>query len=336
MGNFLLSMKHFKNKKILVTGGAGFIGSHLTKRLVQYNANVSVTVKYNSIIDCPRLTSIWDKIKIIEADLRNTDSVCSLKKLNFDYIFHFAAYNHVGDSFVHINESINSNLFSTTNLLNHGPRFKKFIHIGSSEIYGLQKKIPFNVNEIPNPMSPYSIGKYSSELYARLQSRRNGNQLICIRPFNTFGPYQSEKAIIPEIIIKCLLGKEIKTTLGEQTREFNYVSNIIDGVLLLCQKVKHLDKPINLGSNNPIKIKDLVKKIHKLSKSKSILKIGAIKYRPNEIWKMQAENKFITKSIGWKPSVSFGDGIKNSIEWYREFIKLYYNKNSNFKNLLKS
>ena len=326
-------MKYFKNKKILVTGGAGFIGSHLVKSLVNARAKVSVIVKYNSIINCPRLLNVWNKIKIIESDLRNLDSVDSIKKLRFDYIFHLAAYNHVGDSFRHVTENINSNLFSTVNLLDHGPRFEKFIHIGSSEIYGLQKKVPFNVNEIPVPMSPYALAKYSSEMYARLKSRQSKNNLICIRPFNTFGPYQSEKAIIPEIIIKCLLGKEIKTTSGEQTREFNYVDNIINGILLVCQKVKHLDKPINLGSNNPIKIKNLVKKIHKLTKSKSILKIGAIRHRPNEIWKMQAENKFVTKSLGWKPSITFDVGLKNSVEWYKNFIKLYYDKQCSFKHL---
>ena len=166
-------MKYYKNKKILITGGAGFIGSHLTKSLVQSFAKVTVVVKYNSLIDCPRLSNIWNDIKIIEADLRNIDSVLVMRKMKFDYVFHLAAYNHVGDSFTHVHESINSNLLSTINLLNHGPRYKKFIHIGSSEIYGLQKKIPFNVEETPNPMSPYALGKYSSELYARLNARKN-------------------------------------------------------------------------------------------------------------------------------------------------------------------
>ena len=265
--------------------------------------------------------------------MRNIDSVAAIKKLKFNYIFHFAAYNHVGDSFTHVSESINSNLFSTISLFNHGPSFEKFVNIGSSEIYGLQQKVPFNVNETPYPMSPYALGKYSSELYARLKSRQDKSNLICLRPFNTFGPYQSEKAIIPEIIIKCLLGKEIKTTLGEQTREFNYVDNIVNGIMLVCQKVKHFDKPINVGSNKPIKIKYLVKKIHKLTKSKSILKIGSIKYRPNEIWKMSAENEFVTKNIAWKPSVTFDEGLKNSIEWYKNFIQLYFDKKSFFRYL---
>ena len=183
-------------------------------------------------------------------------------------------------------------------------------------------------------MSPYALAKYSSELYARLKSRQSGKNLLCIRPFNTFGPYQSEKAIIPEIIIKCLLGKEIKTTSGEQTREFNYVDNIVNGIMLVSQKIKHLDKPINLGSNNPIKIKNLVRKIHKLTKSKSVLKIGAIKHRPNEIWKMQADNRFVTKTLGWRPSVNFDQGLKNSVEWYKNFVKIYFDEQSFFKQLL--
>ena len=142
-----------KNRKVLVTGGAGFIGSHLTNRLVEEGAKVSVIVKYNSIIDCPRLVKNWDKINIIEADLRNIDSVGEMKKMSFDLVFHLAAYNHVGDSFKHVLENVNSNLISTINLLNNGPKIRKFIHMGTSEIYGFQKKLPFDVKEIiaPNP-----------------------------------------------------------------------------------------------------------------------------------------------------------------------------------------
>ena len=324
--NISLLTKNFKNKRVLVTGGAGFIGSHLVKKLLELKAKVTVIVKYNSIIDCIRLTNVWEKLNIIEADLRNTDSTLQLRNKKFDKVFHLAAYNHVGDSFLHVNETISSNLLSTTNLLDHGPKFEKFIHIGSSEIYGLQEKLPFNVDENPQPMSPYAIGKFSSELYSILKKRQTGKKIICIRPFNTFGPFQSEKAIIPEIIIKCLLDQEIVTTPGEQTREFNYVDNIINGLLMISSKIDNYEKPINLGSNKPIKIKDLVKKIHKLSNSKSKLKIGKKKYRPNEIWKMQANNSFVIKKIRWKPTIDLDEGLKISIKWYKKFVKDNFNK----------
>ncbi len=321
-----------KNKKILVTGGAGFIGSHLTNRLLAEGARVSVIVKYNSIIECPRLVKIWDKINIIEADLRNTDSVSELKKMNFDLAFHLAAYNHVGDSFKHVLENVNSNLVSTINLLNHGPRIKKVIHMGTSEIYGTQKKLPFDTKEKPNPMSPYAVTKFGSELFSLLKAKSSKLDLLCVRPFNTFGPFQSEKAIIPEIIIKCLLNKEIKTSGGKQTREFNYIDNVIDGILFLNKKVKNSFEPINVGSNQPISIKNLVKKIHSSTGSNSKLKIGSLKYRPNEIWKMQANNKFII-SKGWKPKISFDEGLKNTITWYKKFRRSYLDKSSTFRNL---
>ena len=325
-------MSILKNKKILVTGGAGFIGSHLVKRLINEGAKVSVIVKYNSIIDCPRLVQVWDKINVIEADLRNIDSVNEMRKISFDLVFHLAAYNHVGDSFKHVLENVNSNFISTINLLNNGPKIKKLIHMGTSEIYGIQTKLPFNVKEMPNPMSPYAVTKYASELFSLLKSKSNNLNLICVRPFNTFGPFQSEKAIIPEMIIKCLQNKEIKTTGGKQTREFNYIENIIDGILFLNKKVKHTIEPINVGSNTPITIKNLVKKIHKYSKSDSKLRIGSLKYRPNEIWRMQANNKFLS-SKGWKPKINFDDGLKLTIAWYRKFHKSYLEKNSSFKNL---
>ena len=324
-------MKHLRNKKILVTGGAGFIGSHLTKKLVELGAKVSVIVKYNSIIDSPRLVSVWNRINIIEADLRNTDSVAEMKKSNFDIVFHLAAYNHVGDSFKHVFENVNSNLLSTVNLLNHGPKIKKLVHMGTSEIYGIQKVLPFNSMEKPNPMSPYGVTKYASELFSLLKSKHTNLNLLCVRPFNTFGPYQSEKAIIPEIILKCIQNKDIKTTAGRQTREFNYVENIIDGILFLDKKIKHSLIPINIGSNTPISIKELVKKIHNYSGSSSKLRIGSIKYRPNEIWKMQANNKFII-SKGWRPKINFDVGLKNTIKWYQNFNKTYLSQQGIFKN----
>ena len=321
-----------KNKKILVTGGAGFIGSHLTHRLLKEGAKVYVTVKYNSLIDCPRLVKIWDKINVIESDLRNTDSVREMQKLQFDCVFHLAAYNHVGDSFKHVLENVNSNLISTINLLNNGPKIKKIIHMGTSEIYGSQNKLPFDVKEKPNPMSPYAVTKFASELFSVLKSKSSKIDLLCVRPFNTFGPFQSEKAIIPEMIIKCLQNHEIKTTGGKQTREFNYVDNIIDLILFLNKKVKNSVDPINVGSNKPISIKNLVLKIHKLTKSNSKLRIGSLKYRPNEIWKMQANNKFLT-SKGWRPKINFEKGLTDTISWYKKFSKIYLEKNSIFKNL---
>lgn len=324
------NLKFYKNKKILITGGSGFIGSHLVKKLLKLNAKITVTVKYNSVFDCIRLNDIWKKIKVVECDLRNTDSVInSLGKLKFDFIFHLAAYNHVGDSFNFVNETIDSNLYSTINILNHGPEYKNFIHMGTSEIYGFQKKTPFIEKSIPEPNSPYAISKHASESFALLKKKQTNKDIVLIRPFNTFGPWQSEKAIIPEIIIKCLNNEKIKTTPGLQEREFNFVSNIIEYILYISINNKNYKYPINIGSGKSIKIKNLVKKIKLFTNSKSKLIIGGLNYRPNEIWNMKASTKIMKKFISNKDQISFDDGLKITIDWYKNF---FLNKFKNDRN----
>lgn len=317
-----------KNKRILVTGGAGFIGSHLTKRLAGLGAQVHVVVKYKSIIDNIRLSPIWGDINIIEADLRNIDSLRQFRGKSFDLIFHLAAYNHVGDSFLHANEALMSNAVATANLLEFAPEYDRFIYTSTSEVYGYQDSVPFQEDFIPFPISPYSIGKYAGELYARMKRHQTKQAIVCIRPFNTFGPYQSDRAVIPELIIKSLRNIQIETTEGKQTREFNYVDNIIDGFIAAATVANPPEQIINIGSNREIAICDLVRKIHELCGSKSELRIGALPNRPTEIWRMCADNNEADKVMGWKPVVSFEEGLQRTIDWYRKYLAVYYDSSS--------
>jgi len=317
-----------KNKKILLSGGAGFIGSHLTKKLLDQGANVSVIVKYRSIIDNIRLAKVWHDINVIEADLRNIDSIRAVRDKSFDYIFHLAAYNHVGDSFTHYSEAIHSNITATVNFLENCPEFNKFLYVASSEVYGFQDVVPFIETEIPFPISPYAVGKYGGELYAKMKQHQTNQNILGVRPFNTFGPYQSDRAIIPELIIKCLRGDTIKTTEGKQTREFNFVDNITDGMIKFASKDFNGWVTMNIGSGIDISIKDLVQKIHKLTESKSKLDIGALDTRPTEIWKMSANSAKAQKLIDWNPSVSFEDGLIETINWYKKYINIFYENSS--------
>lgn len=312
-----------KNKKILITGGSGFIPSHVTRRLVQMGAEVSVIIKYNSLIDNIRLVDIWDDIQIIEADIRNIDSLSQIKNLKPDIVIHMAAYNHVGDSFTHVNEALKSNAIGTANVMEAYEEYELFIYTSTSEVYGYQTEVPFIESMQPAPISPYSIGKYSGELYARMKSEQQKRPVVVLRPFNTFGPYQSMRAVLGELIIKCLKGKIIKTTAGEQTREFNYVSNIVDGFIQAIEKRdKTIGKVINLGSGVDIKIKYLVSLIHELTESQSELQIGALSYRPTEIWRMYANTELASETLGWKPRIDFKDGLIKTINWYRRYLNI--------------
>ena len=156
-----------------MTGGAGFIGSHLTRRLIGLGADVSVVVKYKSIIDNVRLSSVWSDVSIIEADLRNIDSLRQFKGQHYDLIFHLAAYNHVGDSFLHVNEALMSNTVATANFLEFGPEYDRFVYTSSSEVYGFQNTVPFQEDFSPFPISPYAVGKYAGELYARMKHHQS-------------------------------------------------------------------------------------------------------------------------------------------------------------------
>ena len=325
----------FKNKKILVTGASGFIGSHLVKYLIKQKAKVYIIVKYNSVIENIRLKNYWNKINVIESDLRNLDSILKFNSLKFEIIYHLAAYNHVGDSFGNYQESFSSNLISTCNLIEYGPYSRKFIYMSTSEVYGKQEKIPFDENNLPHPISPYSVSKYAGELYTQMfksiiknPKRRIFN--IC-RAFNTFGPFQSEKAVIPEIINKALLGIDILATKGLQTREFNYVDNIVDGVIKLSLLDKTLEKTINIGCGQDIRIKDLIQKILKLTKSNSRLYLGGLDERPTEILKMKAKNTYAKKYLKWEPKIKFDEGLIKTIDWYKKYQEFNTNYDSIFE-----
>jgi len=321
-------MSNFTGKKVLVTGGSGFIASHLCRRLINNCSELIVTTKYNSVIDNIRLVDIWNDLHPLEIDLRNLDALKVLESVKPDIIYHFAAYNHVGDSFVNVSEAIDSNSKGSVNLMEAYESFERFVYISTSEVYGYQESVPFSEEMKPLPISPYSVGKYAGELYARMKQHVFDLPIVIIRPFNAFGPYQSTRAIIPEIITKCLSGAEIATTPGEQTREFNYIDNLVDGFLLAAVEIKAIGEIINIGSGKDISIKDLVTKIHTLSKSESDLKIGTLEYRPTEIWRMFSDNKKAKKILGWEPKISFEEGLIKTIEWFREYQDVFIDDKS--------
>ena len=321
-----------KGRKVLVTGAGGFIPSHLTHRLVRSGAKVAIVTKYNSVMDNPRLTDIWDDLEVIEADLRNFDALRKVSQWKPEIVYHCAAYNHVGDSFGNFAEALDSNIKGTANLLECWQGYERFVYVSSSEVYGYQTKVPWSESFSPKPISPYAVGKYGGDLLAQIK-QTNRLPVVIIRPFNTFGPYQSPRAIIGEMIIKCLSGKTIVSTKGVQTREFNYVSNIVDAFILAVRVEKAVGQIINVGAGEEIKIKDLILLIHKLTGSKSKLEIGKLKYRPTEIWRMKTDNAKAKKILGWKPRYSFREGLGITVEWYRKFLEVYADKKSGLSRL---
>jgi UDP-glucose 4-epimerase len=311
-----------KNKSVLVTGGSGFIGSHLVNRLLQDGANVGVTVRYGNVMKNERLRDCWDRIHVIEADLRNRGALAAVRDFEPDVVFHLAAYNHVGQSFVQVEECFDVNAKGSANLLDLCAGVPKFVYMSTSEVYGHQTEVPFVETMDPEPLSPYAITKYAGELYCRMKQRIGGEtSIVVLRPFNTFGPYQSAKAVIPELIVKCLRGEPIATTKGEQTREFNYVADIVDGLVRAATHEGDVEGVINLATGREVPIHQLVRTIAELTETKSELQIGALPYRPTEIWRMYADNSRAQEILEWQPQVSLEEGLSRTIEWFRTYLQ---------------
>lgn len=320
-------------KRVLLTGGSGFIASHLCRRLVQEHAQVYVAVKYNSVIDNIRLVNIWDRITPVEMDLRNTDSVAQVREIKPQIIFHLAAYNHVGDSFLHIGEAMHSNCIGTVNLLEAYHDYDCFVYTTTSEVYGYQASVPFTESMTPFPMSPYALGKYAGELYAQLKWKSHQRPIVMVRPFNAFGPYQSPRAIIAELIIRALTGEPLITTEGKQTRDFNYVENLVDGFIAAATTPAAIGEIINIGSGEEVSIADLVKTIHRVAESASALRIGELPYRKGEIWRMCADSQKARTILGWSPRVDWKNGLALTVNWYRQYIEEFTNRNSGLSRL---
>ena len=314
-------MSGMKDKRVVVTGGSGFIGSHLVKRLLEQGAQVAVTVRYGNVIKNERLREEWTRLKVIEADLRNRGALDDVRKFDPHVVFHLAAYNHVGESFRQVEECFDVNAKGTANLLDVVPGIDSFIYMSTSEVYGHQSGVPFVETMNPEPISPYAITKYAGELYCRMKQRMKGSgRIVVLRPFNAYGPYQSSKAIIPELIINCLKGRPIRTTKGEQTREFNYVGNLVDGLIAAASDKSTIEGPVNLASGEEVAIRDLVKKIAALTDTKSSIEIGALEYRPTEIWRMFADSSRARALFGWTPRVNLDEGLKLTVDWYRQYL----------------
>jgi len=326
-------MSDLAGKKILVTGGSGFIASHVTRRLVREGARVGILTKYNSVIDNIRLVDIWDDITVIEADIRNLDSLRQIAIFKPEIIFHLAAYNHVGDSFTHVAEALDCNVKGSANVLESYDGYERFIYISTSEVYGYQQTVPFHEDMTPRPISPYAVGKYGGELYCRLRLQQSDNRMIIVRPFNAFGPYQSPRAVIAEIVLLCLAGKPVICTEGKQTREFNYVENLVDGFVLAAKKEEALGRVFNLGCGYEISIRDLIERIHEETESTSELRIGAMPYRPTEIWRMVSDNNVARTLLGWEPRVSFDEGLRRTVAWYGRFRREFEDSMSSLRSL---
>jgi nucleoside-diphosphate-sugar epimerase len=194
--------------------------------------------------------------------------------------------------------------------------YEYFIHTGTNEEYGYND-VPFREDMKEKPTSPYSVSKCAGEMFCLMHHKAYGRPTVILRPFNAYGPWQSCNRIIPEVIVSSLLGEDIKMTGGEQTREFNYIDDIVEGIIKASKSRKAIGELINIGCGEEHSIRDVVKKIVGIVGNNNKILFGALPYRRNEIWRMFCDNSKARELLEWEPEHTLDRGLKKTIDWYR-------------------
>jgi UDP-glucose 4-epimerase len=312
-------MADLKSRRVLVTGAAGFIGSHLTRRLVAEGADVHVLTGEVSSVYPGRLLDVRDGITLHEGNLTDRTAMEALAKAaRPSVIFHLGAYTHVGKSWYRVDECVQTNVQGTVNLLLalEGTSYDRFIYTGTSEIYG-GIDVPFREDAKVNPISPYAVSKYAGERFCQMYQQGLEWPIVLVRPFNAYGPAQSPDRIIPETIVRALRGQDLALTSGRQTREFNYVEDIVEGYVKLAQTDGIEGELFNIGGGEEVTIRKVVEEILDLMGNPIEPKFDALEHRPNEIWRMYCDSSKAREKLGWEPRFSLRDGLDATIAWYR-------------------
>ncbi len=316
-----------RNKKILVTGATGFIGSHLVELLIKKGLNVTAFDRYNTNYNLGCLSnSIYKRdINFIFGDIRDYDSVYKASK-DKDIILHLAALVGIPYSYYSPLAYIKTNIEGTYNILEASKTLntKQIIVTSTSETYGSAIEVPIKENHRLIGQSPYSASKISADQLSISYWKSYKLPVKIIRPFNTFGPRQSSRAVIPSIIYQALNNKNIKLGNINTTRDYTYVTDICDAYVKLLNIKNIYGEPINVGSNNEFKIIDIAKKIIKQINPKLKIIIEKKRIRPSqsEVQRLKCNNKMILKKSSWRPNVSFENGLKRTIDWIRSNKKL--------------
>lgn len=310
-----------KDSRILVTGGLGFIGFHLVRRLINEKAHIFILDK-SKMRHTPWFREFSEGIDSYSCNLTDLNKLQSIiKDIEPEYIFHLAASLNRERSFSIANEVIQTNVQGTINLMHSldGISYDRFVYPSTSEVYG-NNEAPFREDQMPDPISPYSASKYAAEVFCKLFQKTFGLPIVVLRLFNPYGECQRTDLLIPNVIVSCLLKKGLKMTKGEQTREFNYVEDIVDGMVRAASINGAVGEVINLGSGLEHTVREVAEKIVSMMGNPIKLLFGATPYRKNEIWRMFCDNAKAKHILGWRPRYTLDSGLRKTIRWYvKEF-----------------
>lgn len=319
---------NWEGKKVLVTGAGGFIGSHLTERLIELGANTRAFVHYNSLgrwgwLDYSPLKS---KVEVVAGDIADRDSIKQAAD-GTDIIFHLAALIGIPYSYHAPMSYVRTNVEGTLHVLQAALEndTERVVHTSTSEAYGTAQYVPIDEEHPLQGQSPYSATKIGADKLAEAFYRSFDLPVVTVRPFNTYGPRQSSRAIIPTIMMQCLKSNVIQLGNLSPTRDFNYVADTVEGFIKAAETKQAVGKVVNIGSGKEISIGELAHKIAGLVNKSIEIERENQRMRPerSEVDRLCAANDLAKRLLSWEPRYSLDEGLQLTLEWIREHYEHY-------------
>lgn len=320
----------WKDKKVLVTGAGGFIGSHLVERLVAEGASVRAFVRYNSRAD-PGLLRLASPetvgaLELVGGDLRDADAIRKAVA-GCQVVFHLGALISIPYSYVHPVEVTETNLMGTLNILMacRDLGVERLLHTSTSEVYGTARYTPIDESHPLQGQSPYSASKIGADKLVESFHAAYGVPVVTVRPFNTYGPRQSARAVIPTIITQALAKCEIYLGNLDTTRDFTYVEDTVNGFMCAAQAEGIEGKTFNLGTGSEITINDLARKIIQKVGAQVKVELDPQRLRPkdSEVLQLRSDNSKAQQMIHWQPEIALDKGLDLTIAWLKSHLDFY-------------
>ncbi len=325
---------NLKSKKVLVTGADGFIGSHLVESLLEEGCKVRAFVYYNSFNSWGRLDSLpknkLKKIEVFAGDVRDPNGVRNAIK-GIDVVFHLAALIGIPFSYHSPDSYIDTNIRGTLNVLQaaRDEGIQKILVTSTSEVYGTAQYVPIDERHPRQGQSPYSATKIGADSIAESFYRSFNLPVTIVRPFNTYGPRQSARAVIPTIITQLLSGaREIKLGALHPTRDLVYVKDTVKGFIEIAKSDKTIGEEINIATQKEISVGDLANKLIMMINPDVRIISDKIRLRPakSEVERLLGSNKKLKKLTAWKQAFSLDVGLKETVEWFKNKENMMFYK----------
>lgn len=318
----------WKSRPVLVTGAGGFIGSHLAERLVELGAAVRCLVHYNALGGWGWLdrSLVRDQMRVMPGDLGDREILRQAMD-GVEVVFHLAALVGIPYSYAAPSSYFRTNAEGTLNVLQvaREVRVGRIVHTSTSEVYGSARYIPIDEGHPLQAQSPYAASKIAADKMAEAFSLSFDLPVVTVRPFNTFGPRQSARAVIPTIATQCFSGGPVYLGNLHPTRDLNYVSNTVDGFVAAADAPGVLGRTINLGSGRESSVRELAERIAGMIDAGIAVESAEDRRRPehSEVERLLADNHLAAQLLGWTPRIGLEQGLDLTIHWLRENLASY-------------